>query len=279
MKQKLNFIAGMGIAALIGSGFASAQTVSVSFETEGDITETKSVAGHQCQSQAFLDRVTVTFNAAAVDSLIPDTNIRGLGVENTDPVSSGEIESCNEVRLLAIGIDGGPTGSSKSTSAPETCLTQTLPSFDGTVDFNGDSGASLPDATNVTINDSETFTGADAAFFTSSGFDATFQFDGRGSGSNETADAQFANGLDASASLQVVYACKDVCEFDPTLPADSPDCEAPPVCPFNPNLPADSPDCVPPPPVPGITIYGLIGSVIGLPLIAGFFAARRRMKK
>jgi len=277
--MKKTLLASYILLAGLAGGIANAQTASVSFDTEGDITETKSVTGHACDSQDFLERVTVTFNAAAVDSLIPDTNIRGLGIENTDPVSTGEVESCNEVKLLAIGVDGGPVGSSKSTSGSEVCLTETLPPFDGMVDFNGTSGTSLPNATNVTINDSETYTGANAAFFTSAGFDVTFQFDGRGSGANETADAAFANGLDASASLQVVYACKDACPFDPTLPVDDPNCEEPPVCPYDPTLPADDPNCKPPPPVPGITAYGLIGSLLGLPLIAGFFAARRRMKK
>lgn len=266
-------------AALLSGGIASAQTTTVSFETEGDITETKSVAGHQCTSQSFLERVTITFTANAIDSLIPDSNVRGLGIENTDPVSSGEIESCNEVRNLSIGVAGGPAGSTKSTSNPEICFSETLAPFDGNVDFAGTSGASQPNATNVSINASETYTGADAAFFTSGGFDAVFEFDGRGSGSNETADAQFANGLDANASLQVVYACKNACQFDPSIPADDPACEAPPEpCPFDPSLTADDPACVPPPAVPGITNMGLIGALIGLPLIAGFFAARRRMK-
>ena len=63
----------------------------------------------------------------------------------------------------------------------------------------------------------------------------------------------------------------------PDMLADDPLCVP---CQFDSSILASDPACAPPPPaVPGITTYGLIGSLLGLPLIAGFFAARRRMKK
>ncbi|MTV24887.1 fibronectin type III domain-containing protein [Nitriliruptoraceae bacterium ZYF776] len=40
------------------------------------------------------------------------------------------------------------------------------------------------------------------------------------------------------------------CEYDPSLPADDPDC-VPPPCEHDPSLPADHPDCVPPEEPPG----------------------------
>lgn len=46
------------------------------------------------------------------------------------------------------------------------------------------------------------------------------------------------------------------------------------VCQYNPSLPADSPDCAPP--VPGISDTGLTIALLGLPLIAGLLGGLRR---
>lgn len=50
-------------------------------------------------------------------------------------------------------------------------------------------------------------------------------------------------------------------------------------CQFDPSIPSDDPRCVPPPAVPGMTVSGLWVSLLGLPLIAGFFVRRRRNKQ
>lgn len=251
---------------------------SVSFTTEGDTTETQRLGGHTCGDQSLLERVTLNFRVGAVDSLIPGTGINGLGVENLDPVSGGEVESCNELVQVSLSVPGGPSNARLSVSNPQVCLTANLERFDGTTDFGGASGQSLPNATSVDVSDTVTITGSDLAFFTSAGFDVQFVFDARGVGSNETADAAFANGLDGSGSASVAYQCGvQFCELPGApddLPANDPRCR---VCEFDSSLLADDPNCQPPPPpIPGMTISGLLVSLLGLPLIAGFFASRRR---
>ena len=66
------------------------------------------------------------------------------------------------------------------------------------------------------------------------------------------------------------------CPFDSSLTADDPLCVE---CAFVSGILASDPACVAPPPVPGMTVSGLWASLIGLPLIAGFFVRRRRSKK
>lgn len=265
------------VSLLAGGLFVASQATaqnSVSFETEGDVVETKSLGGHSCDSQALLERVTLNFQASAVDSEILDTGIRGLGVENRDPVSGGEVESCNELVTLSLAVVGGPSNAGLSLAPQEVCLTRNLDRFDGTTDFNGASGANQPNATNISDSSSVVITGSDLAFFTSSGFDVRFEFDARGSGSNETADAAFANGLDGSGRVSVAYSCEDpVCALDPDLSADDPLCVP---CQFVSGILASDPACVPPKAVPGMTFTGLLASLLGLPLIAVFFARRWR---
>jgi hypothetical protein len=278
--RQLKFLGALVAGGLVMGAQAVAQTT-VTFEAPGNTTETKTIAGHNCTGQDFLDSVTLSYQARAFDAVIPGSSIRGLGAENTDPSSGGQISSCNTVLNLSIGVVGGPAGSSDATSDPETCLTFNAAPFDGTVDFNGASGQSLPNATNVLINNSVTYTApSDIAFFTSAGFDARFSFTGEGSGSNQTAGAAFANQLEADGSLTVTYACKGQCPFDPSLPIDDPNCEEPPPppCPYDPSLPIDDPACVPPPAVPGVSSVTMTVGLLGLPLIAGLLGGIRRRR-
>lgn len=324
--QKYNLKALAIAAALTMSSSVGAQTATVEFDTQSGGVFNKPIAGFNCASNQKLDKVDVSWEAMAIDSFLPGSTIRGLGVENLAPDQSGIVESCNQVDKLALSLAQGPSGVGSSTSGSKVCLTKTLPKFDGQNDFAGTSGASLPNATKVETSGSESFTSAsDLAAFSASGTTVRFEFAGRGSSSNTTTDAAAFNGLDANAKLSITYTCKTIaCSIDPSIPADDPKCKA---CQFNPNilasdprckacdldptipasdsrcvpcqfnadilagdpncktcefnssLPADDPNCKAPPPVPGMTNFGLLVSLLGLPLIAGFLAARRRTVK
>lgn len=262
MKQKLGFIGGLGVVALVASSLASAQTTttegpfSVTFD-EGrlDIDETQTLPAACTAANADLVSVGVSYSVntradlETTNTTSGDTRAYSVTVQE-DPLSL-TIGSTNVLASEA----GGSENRSGTLGAGETAMD----TIDPVTDISG----------------STTITSGLSAF---SGGTATVRFVAEGASIVENAsnvNSEINHFGQASAS--VTYTCETaVCPFDSSLAPDDPGC---PRCEFDSSLAAIDPLCVPPTPVPGITNYGLIFSLLGLPVIIGLFAARRRMKK
>lgn len=263
MKQKFNFIAGLGVAALLASGFAGAQET----VTEGPFSVTFPEGRLDIDDTQTLPAACTGTDLSLV-SVKADYTVRTrVDLETTNNTSG-------ETRTYDVTVSESPLS---LTVGGVNVIASESP---GIVNVTGslDAGETAMDAEDpLTDIDGETTFSSTGAFGSGS-VAVRFVAVGDSIVRNASNVNSVVNHF-GQASVSVVYTCEreiPVCPLDPSIPADDPLCVP---CEFNPNILASNPACVPPPAVPGMTSFGLLASVLGLPLIAGFFAARRRMKK